>query len=194
MKIKELSEKLRPGKAALIFSEESILYLTGFAVSDAVLVVSKNGSTLVTDGRYIEAATEKIQSCEVVLGRTGDFKTQIKEIMSGYDVREVLLEISRVTIREAAKYRAYLDSFKMVLTEELDDLMKALRSVKCEDERERIARAQSIAETGFERILPLIKPGIRESDIALELDYQMKKAGAQDISFETIAVTGVNSS
>ena len=78
MKIKELSEKLCPGKAALIFSEESILYLTGFAVSDAVLVVSKNGSTLVTDGRYIEAATEKIQSCEVVLGRTGDFKTQIK--------------------------------------------------------------------------------------------------------------------
>lgn len=194
MKIKELSEKLRPGKAALIFSEESILYLTGFAVSDAVLVVSKNGSTLVTDGRYIEAATEKIQSCEVVLGRTGDFKTQIKEIMSRYDVREVLLEISRVTVREAAKYRAYLDSFKMALTEELDDLMKALRSVKSEEERERIARAQSIAETGFERILPLIKPGIRERDIALELDYQMKKAGAQDISFETIVVTGVNSS
>lgn len=194
MKIKELSEKLSPLTAALIFSEESILYLTGFEVSDAVLVVSRTGSTLITDGRYIEAASAQITDCDVVLGKPGGFKEQLNLIMKGYGVREVLLEISRVTVFTAAKYAAYLENFDMPYTEELDGYMKALRSVKTEDERLKLLKAQQIAEEGFKNILPLIKPGALERDIALELEYQMRKAGAQGISFDTIVVTGVNSS
>lgn len=194
MKIDKLSKKLRPGTAALIFSEESILYLTGFAVSDAVLIVSKKGSTLITDGRYIEAALAQIKGCDVVLGDKDSFKEQLVGIINAYKVKEVLIEMSRVTMLTVAKYMIYLGSFEMRCSEELDCIMRELRSKKSEYERDKMLRAQRIAEEGFKNILPLIKPGVRERDIALELDYQMKKAGAQGISFDTIVVTGVNSS
>ena len=58
----------------------------------------------------------------------------------------------------------------------------------------KIIKAQRIAEAAFEHILTFIKEGVTEKEVALELDYYMLSHGADGLSFETIAVSGKNSS
>ena len=76
----------------------------------------------------------------------------------------------------------------------LDQSIDSLRMVKSAGEKEQIIRAQRIAEQAFDHILTFIRPGVTEREIALELDHFMLSHGAQALSFETIAVGGVNSS
>ena len=73
-------------------------------------------------------------------------------------------------------------------------MISDLRMVKSEEEKEKIIKAQRIAEKAFEHILSFIKPGVSEKDISLELDFFMLRNGAEALSFETIAVSGKNSS
>ena len=75
----------------------------------------------------------------------------------------------------------------------LDQSIDSLRMVKSAGEKEQIIRAQRIAEQALTIFLPS-SPGVTEREIALELDHFMLSHGAQALSFETIAVGGVNSS
>jgi Xaa-Pro aminopeptidase len=69
-----------------------------------------------------------------------------------------------------------------------------LRSVKRRDELNSIVTAQRIAEKAFDDILNFIKAGVTEKEIAALLEYKMKQYGAEGIAFDTIAVSGANSS
>jgi Xaa-Pro aminopeptidase len=73
-------------------------------------------------------------------------------------------------------------------------LINGLRSIKTENEVESIVKAQRIAEDAFNHILKFIKVGVTEKEIALELDFYMLRNGGEGLSFETIAVSGKNSS
>ena len=73
-------------------------------------------------------------------------------------------------------------------------MIAGMRIIKAEWEIDKIVAAQRIAEQAFDEILQFIKPGVSERDIALNLDFSMRRAGAEDISFSTIAVSGKNSS
>ena len=72
--------------------------------------------------------------------------------------------------------------------------LEEIRAVKTEDEIEKIVRAQRIAEEAFEALLKNIRPDMTETEVADELEYQMKKRGSRKPSFDTIAVSGSNSS
>ena len=72
--------------------------------------------------------------------------------------------------------------------------LEEIRAVKTEDEIEKIVRAQRIAEEAFDALLKNIRPDMTETDVADELEYQMKKRGSRKPSFDTIAVSGSNSS
>ncbi|HAF67297.1 MAG TPA: Xaa-Pro dipeptidase, partial [Clostridiales bacterium UBA9857] len=72
--------------------------------------------------------------------------------------------------------------------------VEELRAVKSEQEIEFIAKAQSIADEAFSRLLPLIKPGVTEIDLALELEFTMRKLGSEGVAFPFIVVSGVRSS
>ena len=80
------------------------------------------------------------------------------------------------------------------LAEKADEAIKELRRTKTESELKNICAAQRIAEQAFEHIRTFRKPGVTDREIGLELDYFMLRAGAQALSFETIAVSGRNSS
>ena len=69
-----------------------------------------------------------------------------------------------------------------------------MRAVKEPWELERIRRAEAIGDAAFARVLPLLKPGLTELEVAAELEYQMKLLGAEGLSFDTIVASGLNSS
>jgi Xaa-Pro aminopeptidase len=78
--------------------------------------------------------------------------------------------------------------------EVVDSLVDKLRETKKEKEIECIKKAQQIAEEAFAHSLELIKPAVSEKDIALALDFYMLSHGAEAVSFDTIVVSGKNSS
>ncbi len=180
------------GYCALIISPENRKYFTGFDSSDGFLLVSANRSVFITDGRYIEAAEKQIKNSEVaLLGRT---YPQIAEILGEMGCSHLLVESTRMTVATYNSLKGVLKATKISTDTTLDTLINTLRSIKTESEVECVVKAQRIAEDAFNHILKFIKVGITEKEIALELDFYMLRHGGDALSFETIAVSGKNSS
>lgn len=197
MRIKELGDRLGNGTAALIISEVNRLYFTEFASTDGFLIVSNKGAKFITDSRYIEAAKKEAADCEVELQKGGkEFSEQLISAVKELGGKTVLLEASRLSVADAAAYGKLLAEGKLrtVTSDKLDKLINALRIEKSEEEKAKLLKAQKTAEKAFKKILPMIRPGVRECEIAAALDYEMRLAGATAVSFETIVVTGKNSS
>ena len=177
---------------ALIISPENRKYFTGFESSDGFLIVSENRAVFITDGRYIEAAEKQISNCEVkLLGKT---YPQIAEILKEMNCNRLLVESTRMTVSTYNSLKGVLKKIPVSTDTTLDTIINTLRSVKTEIEVENIIKAQRIAEDAFNHILKYIKVGVTEKEIALELDFYMLRHGGEGLSFETIAVSGANSS
>lgn len=191
-KLQQLLKEQGNGYSALIISPENRKYFTGFDSSDGFLLVSADRSVFITDGRYIEAAEKQISNSEVkLLGKT---YPQISEILGEMNCKHLLVESTRMTVATYNSLKGVLKNTSISTDSTLDMLINTLRSVKTEYEVESIIKAQRIAEDAFENILRFIKPGITEKEIALELDFFMLRNGGEALSFETIAVSGKNSS
>lgn len=177
---------------ALIISPENRKYFTGFESSDGFLIVSPDRAVFITDGRYIEAAEKQISNCEVML--LGKTYPQIAKILKEMNCNRLFVESTRMTVSTYNSLKGVLKKIPVSTDTTLDTLINTLRSVKNEEEVESIIKAQRIAEDAFNHILKFIKVGVTEKEIALELDFYMLRHGGEGLSFETIAVSGANSS
>lgn len=191
MQIKKLQSRLEKNQAFLIHSPENRRYLTGFASSDGYLLITPDEAILFADSRYIEAARKSAQGCTEIALLTS-LSQQLKEYAEKLGIKSVFTEAQRLSVDE-------FNSFCEILpceckAEQTDEAIDSLRRSKGIEEKQKILAAQAIAEKAFDRILGFIKEGVTERDIALELDFYMLKNGAECVSFETIAVSGKNSS
>jgi Xaa-Pro aminopeptidase len=71
--------------------------------------------------------------------------------------------------------------------------IEELRMTKSADEVEAIRRAVATNSRAYAAVLKKIQPGLSESDVAAELEYQMRRAGAEKPAFDTIVAAGVRS-
>ena len=173
---------------ALIVSQENRRYFTGFDASDGFLFATKNGSLFLTDSRYIEAARDKIKCCDVE-----EQKAKLIEYAARFDCKTLAVEADRLTVSQLKNLRKALHGIKLT-TVGTDRIIDSFRAVKSDEEVKNICKAQRIAEDALEHILGFIKPGVTEKEISLELDYFMLGHGAEALSFETIAISGANTS
>ncbi len=191
--IQKLVEQLNCGEAALIVSLENRTYFTGFTSSNGYLLISPKGSVFITDSRYIEQAKNQVTNCDDVILQK-DLRTQLVSEAKKLGAKKILLESERTTIAKYNSYKEVFKDFDVSATGELDTFIDNLRAVKSQEEKEKIIKAQRIAEKAFDFILGYIKTGKTERDIACELDHFMLKNGADSTSFKTIVVSGKNSS
>ena len=193
-KIQNLQKKLPGiGDAALIFSEVDRLYFTGFPASDGILVVGCNETCqFITDKRYSEAAARKLGDGNVTA--SSDFYADADKLLRSAGQSAVAIENERLTLSAFDELQKKLPGYRFRSDSALCDAINELRMVKSNDEVNKILAAQKIAEDAFDYILGFIAPGKTEREIALALDFFMLSHGAQALSFETIAVSGVNSS
>ncbi len=173
---------------ALIVSPESRRYFTGFNASDGFLFITKSGSVFLTDSRYIEAAKNKIICCEVE-----EQKGKLMDYAKRFNCKVLAVEADRLTVTQLKNLRKALHGIKLT-TVATDKIIDSFRAVKNEAEIENICKAQRIAEAAFDHILGFIKVGVTEKEVALELDHYMLSHGADGLSFETIAISGANTS
>lgn len=191
MNIRNLQKTLKKGEAFIVSSPENRKYLTSFSSSDGFLLVTQNEAVFLTDSRYIEAAEKTVVGCSEI-SQLNSLSAQLPEYILKLGITKLFTESARLTVEEfnrIAKIAAC-----PVTAEKTDREIGNLRRKKSNEEKESIIKAQSIAEKAFEHILGFISTDKTEKDVALELDFFMLKNGAEGISFETIAVSGANSS
>lgn len=175
----------------LILSEVNRLFFTSFNASDGVLLATRNGSIFLTDSRYIEEAHRQVKCCESA--ELIKYDEQIQEYCKKFGCHVLGVEADRLAVSELKAYRKALKGVKLT-TVGADKLIDSIRAVKNQEQVDKIIKAQSIAEDAFRHILGFIHEGVTEKEIALELDFYMLGHGADALSFETIAITGANTS
>ncbi|MCI8360138.1 MAG: aminopeptidase P family protein [Clostridiales bacterium] len=191
-RIESLLSSLQPGVGYLIVTPVNRRYLTGFPSSLGYLLLGGGEALLFMDGRYFEAAS-KAAAPPVSVVQTKQLSEQLAEAAGRMGLSTVFTE-TEITVRTLEELRRLLPGRQVEASQSLTDRLEDMRTVKTPDEAQFIQRAQGMAEAAFLDILNMIRPGVAEADIALELDYRMRKAGAEDLAFETIAVAGANAS
>lgn len=177
----------------LVSSEINQRYLTDFHFSDGYLLITEDDAILLTDSRYIEAAKASVKELESIAPPA---KTRMNNFLANLISEK---KISRLAIEEdALSYSEYLvlsKKFKgCTLVKGASLLFSSLRSIKTAEELDRMARAQAITDAAFSHILEFISPNVTEQEVALELEYFMRRKGAEACAFSTIAVSGSASS
>lgn len=175
--------------AMLVASPANVRYLTGFTGSNGVLLVLPGEQIFFTDPRY------GIQS-----GREVSCRTQV---CKGPLLPAVAAVVTARRIRRLGFERAHLsyDGFDMLRTtmavntalEPVAGWLEAHRMLKSASEIERIRRSVETNSKAFEAAARRIRPGMRERDLAAEIDHQMRRLGAEKPSFETIVAAGERS-
>lgn len=192
-RIQALVEKLpQEVDGALITSTVNRHYFTGLRSSAGVLLVTRKGCSALLDFRYIEVARRTIQNCEVILQEK--LEEQLPQLVKKYGVRRLALETTYQTIGEMNRFQKLLPEVELLTGEEVDKTILQLRRVKDEEEIGHIRDAQAITDKSFSEMLDVIKAGMTERQVAAELEYRLKKNGADGLAFATIAVAGPNSS
>ena len=194
------------GISAIILTDGyNIHYLSGYKGHTGCMLFFGDRRCILTDSRYTEQVTIEAPDYECIdIGIEGYSKTiagLLSEAMpaEGFNASDKLLIGFENKDISYTQFKAFEDQFKKVYGEffkmvHLDNEISNLRMVKTSEEIEKIAMAESIGDKAFEHILGYIKVGMTEKDIALELEYTMKKLGAEGLSFDTIAASGPNSS
>lgn len=177
--------------AVWINSPENYLYFSYFDNPDGWMLITKKHAFVFADFRYIEAARrEANEDCTVIMP-TAPRRSYLPPLIEEDGVRAIGYEDASLSCRGLDSLRADLPGCTF---SPLGNLLPELRAVKTPDEVEHIVAAQRIAEAALADLLGVIRPNMTELEVAAELEYRMKKRGSVKPSFDTIAVSGSNSS
>jgi Xaa-Pro aminopeptidase len=171
----------------LISHPENRQYLSGFTGSTGVLLISASQAVILTDFRYWEQVKYEVKDFEMVKQGPNPWRSIIDFIMKSH-WRRVGFEAGGVTYHE---YQMLHDAALPGLEfQPINDLVEQIRWVKDFTEIELLAKAAQITDSAWKNSLHLIKPGVKEQEIALEFDYQLRLNGADGSAFTTIVASG----
>ncbi|MDX2494541.1 MAG: aminopeptidase P family protein [Desulfuromusa sp.] len=178
-----ITEKL---DALLIFGLPNIRYLSGFTGTDGVLLINASESVFLTDSRYL-AQAEK----QVCVDRVHCYNKKLQALadeLSTADSHRVGFDADIVSVslfEDLAKLADHIDWCP------LSTQLQALRGVKSPEELFALKSAANLNQQAFAAVLPLIQPGINEREIALELEFALKRLGGESNAFDFIVASGL---
>jgi len=178
--------------ALVVTTLPNVRYLSGFAGSAGVLVVTEHDALLTTDGRYRTQSAEQVGAAgaavDIAIGGLTDQRRAVTSLLQG--AGRVALEADNVSWSGQRSWADLLSSAELVPT---TNAVEALREVKDEAEIARMQRAATIADDALSEVLPMMSEGVSEAEFALALDTAMRRGGAEGVAFETIVAAGENS-
>ena len=160
-------------------------YLSGFTGSSAALAITRRTARLFTDGRYIAQAAEEVSAAQVEIVASSPAVAAVEWLAAQPGVEFAGFDPAKTTVANLARYRAALPARlrRSFLTALAAPLVEPLRSVKDEDELALMIEAALIGCKLFEQILGFIRPGLKEFEVAAELEHQARLLGAEGMSF-----------
>jgi Xaa-Pro aminopeptidase len=162
-------------------------YLTGFTGEAGVLLVEPRGVTLVTDGRFTVQAKQEVSGVAVVLQKEGLWRT-CGEQLKRRKRRSVGFDSDQMTVAQLGALKRATGA--AIELREAPGTVQALRACKDSSELAKMRKAALLAGDVMEAAIKQLKPGIREFEVAAEIEYQMRTRGASGPAFETIVAFG----
>jgi Xaa-Pro aminopeptidase len=172
----------------------NLRYLCGFTGSAGLLLVEEAGSILFTDVRYDTQAHDEVKGAKVAIVRNGmlpalgDVFSKRRRSGKGWKIG---IEAERFTVGEKKRLSKVLPLG--VTLGDAPPLVERARMVKDEEELNLIRSAVALGATLFERTLEILCPGIKEVEVAAEMELAARRAGAEEMSFPTIIASGARS-
>lgn len=187
--VKKVIEKVyaQVGADALVTCAEDLrFYVTGFESSFGVVITDADGTRFLTDPRYLEAAQNKLEGSGVT----------VEQYPSGVKLTELLKKYASIGVPfdkiTANEYNSLVGAgYKLI--DSTAAFTKAM-SVKTESEISAISLACEATDKAYLKLLPEIKEGMTENEVAALLEYYMRTFGASRTSFDTICAFGANAS
>jgi Xaa-Pro aminopeptidase len=173
----------------LVAFSPNLRYLTGFTGSNGSLLLLGGKSILFTDPRYRIQAAQEV-TCRVKTAK-GPLLAEVAAAIARLGLKRIGYEPARMTcdsyesLKSRLPMRASLEPVKGWIEE--------LRMVKSPAELARIRKSVETNSRAFEQAVARVRPGMTEQDLAAELDYRMRRLGAEKPAFETIVAAGVRS-
>jgi len=179
----KLDNLLKGADAVLLTSSHNMQYFSGFSGGEGAVLITNDSQIVYTDSRYTEAAQQEVEGFQVI--ETNNWMSEIEDFGS------IVFEDEEISAAEHEILKDALGKTKLLPG---SAELKKLRMVKTEAELKKIAEAEALACHAFEYVLGIIRPGLREFELAAELEYYMKKNGGEGTSFDTIAISGARTS
>jgi Xaa-Pro aminopeptidase/Xaa-Pro dipeptidase len=173
----------------LLTSLENIRYLCGFTGSDGALVLTPEKSFFLTDSRYWTQSEEEVKESETVR-----YKKKIEGIislLSDLKLKQIGFESASLTLSTYRTLSQRLSDDAKLLP--LEEELKNLRAVKDTGELDLIHKAIDISSKAFSQMVQGLKEDVTEREAALEMEFSMKKNGADDLGFDIIVASGKRS-
>ncbi len=190
--MRQLIKKLDSIKtdAMLITSKFNRRYFSGFTGSAGMLLISEKKSILFTDSRYTAQANRQTKGFEIIQCAGKELAENLASQCNRMGIKSLGIEEDDINLIQFDQIKDSLcDEVKLVYASEI---CSEIRAIKQGFEIDAIQKAAKITDQVFEHICKFIKRGMSEKDIALEIEYQLKKHG-QGISFDVICASGENS-
>ena len=178
--------------ALLVTSLTNVRYLSGFTGSTAQVVITPTEALFITDSRYTLRAQSECGGFQVIEtpAGSGGYGEALKSVLEAQPgVKRLGFEANTVTVSQFESFRTLLPETEWVPTK---DMIETLRLVKDDGEIALTRNAITVAETAMTQVKHLLRPGIREMDFALELEFAMRRLGASGAAFGTIVASGLN--
>lgn len=172
----------------LITNEYNRRYMTNFTGTAGVALISETDAVFITDFRYVEQAMRQIEGYEIVQ-HTQTLIEEVAKQVERLGIQKLGFEQDDLSY---ATFSSYEKALKTTLIP-VSGAVEKLRLIKSEAEIKILKEAAEIADAAFRHILDFIRPGVREIDVANELEFFMRKQGATSSSFDIIVASGVRS-
>ncbi len=186
---RRLRDSKSPCDALLVSRSEDVSYLSGFTGDDSLLLLLPEGGVLLTDGRYDEQARQECEQLEIHT-RDGAMSDAIAEQVKRRKIRRLGFQAAMVSFAQHKALSGKLSKCRLI---GLEDIVTRVRRQKDQEEVACIRQSAVIAQKAFKELIGRGRKafiGRSEREVAAELEYLMRKHGAQGASFDTIVAAG----
>lgn len=173
-------------QSMLVTELAHVRYLTGFSGSSGLCLITPTHQFFITDRRYKTQAPQEISGFNIIIAKQNLFPLLAE--------RKLVPKRSRIGFESQHVSVADMNSLKKLLPQShfipATNILENVTAVKDEKEIELISFAASISDKVFKKLLTLVRPGVRECDIAAEISYWHRNYGAECDAFDPIVASG----
>ena len=178
-------------EAVLVHNPSNMFYLSGYT-GEGLVLIGREMQAIITDFRYTEQAEKQAPGFSVEMTEKGvSHEAIVGRLCAEHEIGALYYEDDYLTVRSFESCRKAVPGVEW---KSLHEEVQHIRQIKDEDELSRIAEACRITSEAFERLLPEIKEGVTEKELALKLEFDMLTHGATGLAFSTIVAAGANGS
>ncbi|MGB9695310.1 MAG: M24 family metallopeptidase [Caldisericaceae bacterium] len=187
-RFEKLGKKILENNIDAFFSasESNIRYITNFSGEEGYMLAFPDEITLIVDSRFTEQAKGEVFNNVKVVEYSGSLSDLIGSLLKQKKVHWLGVEKERISYNRFES----LEAIPSVNIVPLSNFVEEFRMIKDSNELDFIRKACEISSKSFSEILPLIKEGVTEREIASELEYRFRKNGGEKPSFDTIVASG----